>query len=229
MQIEMGYKPSQTLAKLTLNQNEKVHVETGAMVGMSTNLKLETSTGGGVLKGLKRMFSGESFFKNSYTAEGGSGELLLGAPFCGDMVVLDLQPGQSYCISNTAFVASSHEVEVETKLSGFKGFFSGAGLFIMKVIQKSSSQSGQVIASAFGAIEMMECNGKMVIDTGHLIAWDSALTYQVGKSGSGWIASFFSGEGLVCHFSGQGRIWIQTRNPTEYGRSLGSRMPPRNN
>ena len=67
----------------------------------------------------------------------------------------------------------------------------------------------------------------LMIDTGHLVAWDATLTYTVGKSGSGWIASFFSGEGLACHFQGQGRIWIQTRNASEYGRAVGKLLPPR--
>ena len=67
----------------------------------------------------------------------------------------------------------------------------------------------------------------IVIDTGHLVAWDTTLTYTVGKSGSGWIASYLSGEGLVCHFQGQGRIWIQTRNPASYGQAIGALLPPR--
>ena len=56
----------------------------------------------------------------------------------------------------------------------------------------------------------------MVIDTGHLVAWDTRLSYSVGKSGSGWIASWLSGEGLVCHFQGQGQVYVQSRNAAEY-------------
>jgi uncharacterized protein (AIM24 family) len=59
------------------------------------------------------------------------------------------------------------------------------------------------------------------------VAWDATLQYKVGKSGAGWIASFLSGEGLVCHFTGQGRIWIQTRNPAAYGGAMGKVLPPR--
>jgi uncharacterized protein (AIM24 family) len=73
----------------------------------------------------------------------------------------------------------------------------------------------------------MQCDGNLVIDTGHLVAWDATLDYSVGKSGSGWIASFLSGEGLVCHFRGQGRIWIQTRNPAAYGETVGAMLPAR--
>jgi uncharacterized protein (AIM24 family) len=66
-----------------------------------------------------------------------------------------------------------------------------------------------------------------MIDIGHLVAWDATLEYTVGKSGSGWIASYLSGEGLACHFKGQGRIWIQSRNASEYGGAVGRLLPPR--
>jgi uncharacterized protein (AIM24 family) len=66
-----------------------------------------------------------------------------------------------------------------------------------------------------------------MIDTGHLVAWDATLEYSVGKSGSGWIMSWLSGEGLVCNFRGQGRIWIQSRSATAYGRKIGALLPSR--
>ena len=70
---------------------------------------------------------------------------------------------------------------------------------------------------------------KLVIDTGHLVAWDATLEYQIGKSTGGWVSSFLSGEGLVCHFEGQGSVWVQTRNAAEYGGTIGPMLPPRKN
>jgi uncharacterized protein (AIM24 family) len=66
-----------------------------------------------------------------------------------------------------------------------------------------------------------------VVDTGHLVAWEDTLQYSVGTSASGWIGSFLSGEGLVCHFRGNGALWIQTRNPAAYGSALGRLLPAR--
>jgi uncharacterized protein (TIGR00266 family) len=111
---------------------------------------------------------------------------------------------------------------VKTKSGGFKGFFSGAGLFVLE-----TQGQGQVIIGTFGAIEQVEVDGSMVIDTGHLAAWESSLTYKVGKSGSGWIASWLSGEGLVCHFEGRGTVYLQSRNAAEYGSAIGAMLPPR--
>ena len=109
-------------------------------------------------------------------------------------------------------------------VAGLRGFFSGEGLFVLKAVATSP---GQLLLGAFGGIQEIPCNGDMVIDTGHLVAWDATLEYKVEKSGSGWMASFLSGEGLVCRFSGQGRIWMQTRNPQEYGQTVGRLLPPR--
>src|SRR5512134_341244 len=114
------------------------------MVGMSTNVQMQTQSGG-LMKGLKRMFGGESFFRNTFTAAGGQGEVLFTTPLCGDMAVLDVGQRQWF-IQNSAYVASSPTVDVATQ-SSFRGMFSGAGLFVL-----GTQGQGQVIIGAFGAI-----------------------------------------------------------------------------
>ena len=223
MQIDIGYRPAHSLAKVTLQHGEQVVAESGAMVGMSTNVQMQTQNQGGLMGGLKRMFGGESFFRNTFTAANGPGEVLLAHALCGDMAVLEMTP-TGYFLTSSTYIASSPTVQIETKLGGMKSFFSGEGVFCMKA---TAQQPGQLLIGAFGGLEEVHCDGNMVIDTGHLVAWDASLTYKVGKSGSGWIASFLSGEGLVCHFQGQGRIWMQSRNPPAYGQEIGSMLPPR--
>lgn len=220
MQVNLLYRPSQSLAQCWLAPGESVVAESGAMVGMSTNVAMQTQSGG-IMSGLKRMFGGESFFRNTFTAQGGQGEVLFATPLCGDMALLDVGQRQ-WCIQSSAYVACSQSVDVKTRSGGLKGFFSGAGLFILE-----TSGYGQLIIGAFGALEQMVVDGSMVVDTGHLAAWESTLQYKVGKSGSGWVASFLSGEGLVCHFEGQGVVYLQSRNASEYGQTIGGMLPAR--
>ena len=220
MQVNLLYRPSQALAQCWLAPGESVLAESGAMVGMSTNVQIQTQSGG-LMSGIKRMFGGESFFRNTFTAAGGSGEVLFATPLCGDMAVLDVGPRQ-WCVQSSAYVACNPTVDVRTRSGGARGFFSGAGLFILE-----TAGQGQMIIGAFGALEQVPVNGSLVVDTGHLAAWESTLQYRVGKSGSGWIASWLSGEGLVCHFEGQGTIWLQSRNASEYGSTIGALLPPR--
>lgn len=221
MNIEIGYRPAHALAQVNLENGESVIAEAGAMVGMSSNINMETQSGG-MMSGLKRMFGGESFFRNTFTAQGAAGEVLLAHAVCGDMQILEMTQ-YGYFLQSGAFIACTPAVNIETSRGGFKGFFSGAGAF---VLQATAQAEGQVLVGAFGGIQELQCDGNLVIDTGHLVAWDATLQYKVGKSGAGWIASYLSGEGLVCHFEGQGRIWIQTRNPVEYGMTVGSMLPP---
>jgi uncharacterized protein (TIGR00266 family) len=219
MQVNVLYRPSQTVAQCWLQPNESLTAESGAMMGMSTNVQMQTSSGG-IMKGLKRLFGGESFFRNTFTAQGGQGEVLLTTPLCGDMAVLDVGQRQWHLV-NSAYVGSSSAVDVATQGSA-RGFFSGAGLFIL-----GTQGHGQIVVGSFGAIEPVTVSGEMVIDTGHLVAWESTLQYSVGKaSKAGWIASWLSGEGLVCHFQGHGMAYIQSRNAYEYGSSIGALLPP---
>jgi len=210
MQVNLLYRPSQALAQVWLQNGESVTAESGAMVGMSTNVQMQTQSGG-FMKGLKRMFGGESFFRNTFTSYNGNGEVLFATPLTGDMAVLDVGHKQ-WNVQNSAFVACSPSVDVKTKSGGFKGLFSGAGLFVLE-----TTGQGQMIIGSFGALEAIQVDGSMVIDTGHL----------VGKSGAGWIASWLSGEGLVCHFEGQGTVYLQSRNAAEYGATIGALLPPR--
>jgi uncharacterized protein (AIM24 family) len=85
---------------------------------------------------------------------------------------------------------------------------------------------GQLLAGSFGALEAIDVDGEWILDTGHLVAWESSLEYSIDKAAKGWVASFFSGEGFVCRFRGRGRVWMQTRNPDEYGTSVGGLLPP---
>jgi uncharacterized protein (TIGR00266 family) len=222
-QIDIGYRPAHSLARVALQPGESIIAESGAMVGMSTNVQMQTQAQGGLLGGLKRMFGGESFFRNTFTAQGGPGEVLFAQALCGDMAILPMTP-HGFFIQNSAYIASTPDVQVETQTGGFKGFFSGAGVVILKA---ASQQPGQVLVGAFGGIQELHCDNNMVIDTGHLVAWDATLQYSIGKSAGGWIASWLSGEGLVCHFQGQGRIWIQSRNASEYGQTIGAMLPAR--
>ena len=70
-------------------------------------------------------------------------------------------------------------------------------------------------------------DGTFTVDTGHIVAFESTLSFDVGRFGGGWQAFLFGGEGLVCTFKGRGRLWIQTRNLDAFGKLLGQKLPPR--
>lgn len=50
MEVEILYRPSYSVARVRLAANEALLAETGAMVGMSAGVQLETKMKGGFLK-----------------------------------------------------------------------------------------------------------------------------------------------------------------------------------
>ena len=57
------------VVEMTMEPGESVYTQSGGMVWQSDGFRMETNARGGVLKGLGRMFSGESFFMVTYTAQ----------------------------------------------------------------------------------------------------------------------------------------------------------------
>ena len=102
-------------------------------------------------------------------------------------------------------------VKTDTKFQGAKGFFSGESLFFIRLY--CGGQPGRIWFNSFGAMKVLPIQPGQVItvDTGHVVAFDDTVSYEIGKVG-GMKSFMFGGEGVVMHFSGQGRVWIQTRN-----------------
>ena len=86
---------------------------------------------------------------------------------------------------------------------------------------------GDLFLSSFGAIYEVLVDGEYVVDTGHIVAFDDTLQFSIGKASGSWIGSFLGGEGLVCRFSGQGRLLCQSHNPPSFGALLGPKLKPR--
>lgn len=226
MHFEIKYNPAHSLAIAHLNPGESVRAEATAMVSMSRSLQVETNTGpqggGGFFKKLGRGFlGGESFFQNVFRATSSPAHVTLAPQLCGSMIVHEMT-SEDLLIQGSSYVAAPDSVLVDTKFQGFKGFFSGESLFFLR-----ASGTGPVLMNAFGAIEVLDLDGSMIVDTGHLVAFTQGISYQIEKAGAGWISSFLSGEGLVLKLSGKGKLYIQSRNPNEFGKTVGSLLPAR--
>jgi uncharacterized protein (AIM24 family) len=49
-----------------------------------------------------------------------------------------------------------------------------------------------------------------------MVAYSEGTQYQLRKVTGGVIQSLKSGEGFVFEFTGPGRVWTQSRNPSEF-------------
>ncbi len=196
---------------MNLVANQSITVEAGAMAAMDTNITMKSKMRGGILKSVGRMLGGESLFLSEFTAQNKSGELLISPGVPGDVCHYAISSGRSLFLQSSGFVACDPSLEIDTKFQGFKGFFSGESLFLVKM-----SGDGDVWFSSYGAIVEIPVNGSYLVDTGYVVAFEDSLNYNVellgGLSRKGLKTSIFGGDGLVCRFSGQGRLWIQTRH-----------------
>ncbi len=227
MRFEKKFDPAYTLTICHLEPGDQVMAESGAMVTQDAHIQMETSASqgkgvGGFLKGLgRKLILGESFFRNTFTCQGAPGEVTFAPSLPGDSVVYELA-GKDLVMQQSSYMASATTVEIETKWGGFKGFFGEGKMFWIRAFGQ-----GPVALNAFGAIKEIEVDGSYIIDTGHIVAFESTLDFKVKRVGS-WFSTFFSSEGLVCRFTGKGKLFIQTRNPAEFGPLVGAMLPPRN-
>lgn len=188
---------------------ETLITERGSMSWMSPNMKMETTTNGGIGKALGRMFSGEALFQNRYTAVGGEGLIAFASSFPGSIRALQISPGNNMIVQKSAFLASEAGVELsiyfQKKLGA--GFFGGEG-FIM---QKLSGQGIAFIEIDGHAVEYeLKAGQQMVIDTGYLAAMTESCTMDI-KTVPGVKNMLFGGEGVFNTIvTGPGRIILQT-------------------
>lgn len=225
MQTEIIHSPGNAAARIQLAPGETLTAEGGSMIALGGEVSLETSTHqrgkGGLIKGLKRLFGGESFFLNHYTAGASGGEVWLAQTLPGDMIKLALE-GNSIIVQAGSFVACSAGVGMDVGWQGFKNLLSGESLFWLRI-----GGTGRVVLSSYGAIYPVAVNGEYIVDTGHIVAFDETLNFKLSKAGKSWIASILGGEGLVCRFQGQGTVWCQSHNPPSFGHALGPKLRPR--
>jgi len=226
MDIQILARPSASVARLVLDQDEAVTCEVGAMIAMTDSLDVETTSstkgGGGLVRGLKRMFAGENFFLNHFTARAPAQSLILGPGLLGDVVHHRLQGG-SLIVQGSSWLASGPGIEIDASFQGLgKALFSGESVFWVKC-----SGEGDVLLNSFGAIYEVQVDGGYIVDTGHIVAFEDSLSFSIGKAGSSLIGSFLGGEGLVCKFQGSGSLYCQSHNPPSFGNVLGPKLRPR--
>lgn len=179
------------------------------MAWMSPNMKMETTSNGGLGRALGRMFSGEKMFQNIYTAQGGPGMIAFASSFPGSVKAFQIAPGQELVFQKSAFLASEAGVQLsvhfQKKLGS--GLFGGEGFILQRI-----SGNGIVFAEFDGHVVDYELqNGQsIVVDTGHLAAMTASCQIDI-QTVPGVKNILFGGEGLFnTVITGPGHVWLQT-------------------
>ena len=199
------------LVEVELDSGEGVRAEAGAMMYMVDGIEMQTSTGGGLFKGFKRMVTGESFFITTFLHTGkGKGQVGFGAPYPGKIIPLDLKIlGGSFLCQKDSFLCAAQGVEIEvafTKKLG-AGLFGGEGFILQRL-----EGDGLAFVHAGGTVIKKELQGgeSLRVDTGCLVAFSPDVSYDIKFIG-GFKNALFGGEGLfLARLTGPGLVYLQS-------------------
>jgi uncharacterized protein (TIGR00266 family) len=199
------------LVEIELDPGEGVRAEVGTMTYMDSSIEMQTGTGGGLLKGLKRAVTGESFFITTFSNNGGNkARVAFAAPYPGKIIPLDLsQLGGRFLCQKDSFLCAAQGIEIEvafTKRLG-AGLFGGEGFILQKL-----EGDGLTFVHAGGTIiEVNLAAGQTLrVDTGCLVAFAPTVDYDI-QMVSGFKNVLFGGEGLfLAKLTGPGLVYLQS-------------------
>lgn len=192
-----------------LKKGEAVVTESGGMSWMDEGIKMNTSTNGGIMKGLGRALAGESLFMNTYTAEKDDVEIAFSSSFPGKILEFDLSDGETIIAQKRAFLCAENSIDISMhfrkKLGA--GFFGGEGFIMQKI-----TGPGKVFLEIDGEVIKKELaeGEKLKIDNGYVAAMTKGVELSI-ETVPGLKNIMFGGEGLfLTTLKGPGTVWLQS-------------------
>jgi uncharacterized protein (TIGR00266 family) len=197
------------------------------MVWMDEGIVMETNMKGGLMKGLGRMFTGESLFVATYTASRPNQEIVIASTFPGSIASIELK-GQSMIAQKSAFLCAQPTITVSVYLT--KSF--GAGLFGGEgfVLQRYTG-FGQMFLEIDGSLveRILAPGEKIKVDTGNVAAFEETVQYQA-EMVKGFKNILFGGEGLfLTTLTGPGKVWLQSMTLPTFAKQLIPFLPKPSN
>lgn len=199
------------LVEIELDPGEGVRAEAGTMTYMEDDIEMQTGTGGGIFKGLKRAITGESFFITSFLNNGKSkSHVAFAAPYPGRIIPIELADfGGSILCQKDSFLCAAQGIEIEvafTKRIG-AGIFGGEGF----ILQRLEGDGMAFIHAGGTSIEKDLAAGETLrVDTGCLMAFSTSVDYDIQFIG-GFTNALFGGEGLfLAKLTGPGKVYLQS-------------------
>lgn len=195
---------------VTLDPGEAVHAEAGAMLYLEDGIAMDTSTEGGLFKGLKRAIVGESFFITTFENKGRERrDAAFAAPYPGKIIPVDLGRDGVYICQRDAYLCSAYGIDISIAFSKRfgAGLFGGEGFILQRLKGDGLAfvhAGGTVLERQLGVGETLR------VDTGCLVAFQESVDYDIQFIG-GFKNVLFGGEGLFfALLKGPGKVFLQT-------------------
>ncbi len=212
------------ILNIEISEGEAIVSESGRLIFMSDNVKMDTKMEGGFWSAIKRKFAGESFFLVNFIGQKGKGIVSFGSEFPGKIVPLQLKQGEKLIAQKDAFLCSEKSVTFDatfTRKIG-AGFLGGEGLILIKL-----KGPGLAFFNVGGEVTQIDLQPgqKIRVDTGNLAMFDSSVEYSVERV-KGVKNMIWGGEGLfLATCVGPGRVWVQSLPVSELAGKLAEYLP----
>jgi len=222
MRYEIAGTLMQTVS-IDLAPGEIVYSQTNCMCWMNDQVEMNTNTGGGLLAGFMRSFSGGSFFVTDFTARG-DGHVAFAPRFPGTIMPIQLAPGQSLVCRKETFLCAEKSVTFEVawqKRIG-AGFFGGQGFILQKI-----NGPGMVFLDLSGEIveRDLAMGERLLVHAGHVGVMDPSIQFDI-QVVSGFKNILFGGEGLfLATVTGPGHVVLQSMPILNLAEEIARYMP----
>ena len=225
--MSVEYSISGTLlpvVNIKLQQGQRIYSSSGGMSWMTQQVQMETNSGGGLGKMVRRALTGESLFIVDYFVNDGDGEIAFSAEFPGKIVVLDMKEDQHMIVQKDSFLCAEKSVDLDLHFRKklFSGLFGGEGFILQRI-----SGPGLAFVNFDGDIvERMLAPGEVLrADTGHVAMFEPTVDFDV-EVVSGFTNILLGGQGLfLATLRGPGRVWLQTMPMNKLAQKIAQYMP----
>ncbi|WP_137283946.1 TIGR00266 family protein [Halorussus salinisoli] len=220
MEFDIRKRPSNAILEITLDDGERIDAETGAMVSRTGGVETDTEIAGGegVTGMLSRAISDErEMTANAFTATADGEQVVLAPDAPGDVTPIDLAETGRIKVQSGSALAWTTGVEKSTAANEVGNLFSSGELTVLAM-----EGDGTAFLSAYGAVVSREVadGDPLVVDEDHLVGWTDGLDLSRESDGS-VKSTLLGGEGFVTRFTGDGTVWLQTRDPLVFRQSAG--------
>lgn len=214
---EITHGPSFAMLRVDLQPGQVFVAEAGAMVARHHHVAMDVKMNAGKSAGffatlkalivavIRKFVGGETFFVNHFSAPQ-PGSVWVAPSLTGQIHHRRLN-GESLILSTGAYVGHVGDVDLKLKFGGLRALFAKEGAFFLV-----ATGYGELWFNSYGGIHAIDVNGTYIVDNGHLVGYEGQLDFTIRSAGGGVMGLMASGEGLVCEFKGQGRVYIQSRN-----------------
>ena len=214
---EITHGPSFAMLRADLQPGQVLIAEAGAMAAKHKHVAMEVKMNAGPGAGLwakmkafmiaiiRKIVGGETFFVNHFTVPQ-PGSVWIAPSMSGSVQYRRLQ-GETLTLSSGAYLASSGPIDMKMKFGGLRSLLAKEGAFFLQM-----TGHGDLWFNSYGGVTPIDVNGSYIVDNGHLVGFEGNLNFDIKSAGGGLMGFMASGEGLVCQFNGQGRVYIQSRN-----------------